>query len=129
MYIFKNLGVSMMKIALPSRNGHIDDHFGHCDHFTVYTVDMEEKSILDSQVVESPNGCGCKSNIATTLSDLGVKIMLAGNMGNGAVNKLKISGIDVVRGCSGLLETVAQEWLKGNIQDSSISCISHDCNH
>lgn len=119
----------MMKIALPSRNGHIDDHFGHCDHFTVYTVDMEKKDILDSQVVESPNGCGCKSNIATTLSELGVKIMLAGNMGNGAVNKLKMSGIDVVRGCSGLLETVAQEWLKGNVKDSSISCTSHDCNH
>lgn len=118
-----------MKIALPSKDNVIDNHFGHCDHFTVMTVDLDKKQILNREIVASPNGCGCKSNIASTLAEMGVSIMLAGNMGNGAVNKLKTAGIDVVRGCSGDLEHVAQEWLNGNIKDSSISCISHDCNH
>ncbi|RPJ16200.1 MAG: dinitrogenase iron-molybdenum cofactor biosynthesis protein, partial [Desulfobacteraceae bacterium] len=27
-----------MKIALPSKNNRIDDHFGHCEYFTVFTV-------------------------------------------------------------------------------------------
>lgn len=118
-----------MKLALPSRNNMIDDHFGHCDFFTVLTVNTDEKKIIESQVVESPNGCGCKSNIAATLAEMGVSLMLAGNMGNGAVNKLQQSGIEVVRGCSGEITDVASKWLNGDIKDSSISCTSHDCHN
>ena len=72
-----------MKIALPSRNNNIDDHFGHCEYFTVFTVDSQNKEITDSETVESPVGCGCKSNIASILAEKGVKVMLAGNMGDG----------------------------------------------
>lgn len=118
-----------MKIALPSRNNMIDDHFGHCEYFTVLTVDQTTKEIQTSEVIASPNGCGCKSNIASTLADKGVTLMLAGNMGTGAVNKLNAAGIDVIRGCSGELEATAQAWLEGNIQDSNISCASHECHH
>lgn len=35
-----------MKIALPSRHNNIDDHFGHCEYFTVYTVDTSKKKYL-----------------------------------------------------------------------------------
>ena len=28
----------MKKIALPTRNGNIDDHFGHCAFYTIITV-------------------------------------------------------------------------------------------
>ena len=28
-----------MKIALPSKGNQVDGHFGHCEHFTVFTVD------------------------------------------------------------------------------------------
>lgn len=118
-----------MKIALPSRNNLIDNHFGHCEYFTVLTVNKESKTILSSEKITSPEGCGCKSNIASTLFEKGVTLMLAGNMGNGAVNKLNSAGITVIRGCSGEIETVAKNWLNGEIEDSAISCVSHDCNH
>ncbi|MBN2797479.1 MAG: NifB/NifX family molybdenum-iron cluster-binding protein [Clostridia bacterium] len=116
-----------MKIALPSRENRIDDHFGHCEFFTVYTINEETKEILDEQVVASPNGCGCKSNIATTLSDMGVTLMLAGNMGTGAVNKLSAAGIEVVRGCSGEIKENAVKYMNGELTDSLISCTTHDC--
>lgn len=118
-----------MKIALPSRNNVIDSHFGHCEYFTVFTVDTETKEILEEVTIESPNGCGCKSNIASTLAESGVKLMLAGNMGNGAVNKLNSAGIDVVRGCSGDIKTVAHEWLNGNVTDNLVTCSDHNCDH
>ena len=35
----------MKRIAVPARDGHIDDHFGHCDHYLIYSV--EEKKIID----------------------------------------------------------------------------------
>jgi predicted Fe-Mo cluster-binding NifX family protein len=123
-------GKITMKIALPSNENRIDDHFGHCAYFTIFTVN-ENKEIISSEILESPAGCGCKSNIAGTLSQMGVKIMLAGNMGEGAVNVLRHSGIEVLRGCSGDVKTVAEKWLEGNLMDSGIGCLEHghECHH
>lgn len=115
-----------MKIALPSRGDQIDNHFGHCEYFTIFTVDTAAKQIIDSQSVSSPEGCGCKSNIASTLADMGVKVMLAGNMGDGAVRVLNKSGIEVLRGCSGNVKTVALKWLQGSLKDSGDSCLAHE---
>lgn len=119
-----------MKIALPSRQNLIDDHFGHCEYFTVFTIG-DNKEIVNQEIVTSPAGCGCKSNIAQTLSDMGVKLLLAGNMGEGAVRVLKFSGIDVLRGCSGDVKEVTLKYLEGSLVDSGDSCHSHEhtCSH
>lgn len=114
-----------MKIALPTRQNHIDEHFGHCDYFTVFAVNPENE-IIDQETVPSPAGCGCKSDIAQVLAAKGVKIMLAGNMGDGAVRVLNHCGIDVVRGCSGDVKTVALNWLAGSLTDSGDSCHAHE---
>jgi predicted Fe-Mo cluster-binding NifX family protein len=68
-----------MKIALPTRQNRVDEHFGHCEYFTVFTVN-ENNEILSEETVSSPANCGCKSSIAQTLAQMGVKMMLAGNM-------------------------------------------------
>lgn len=119
-----------MKIALPTRDNMIDSHFGHCDHFTVFTFN-ENREIISEEKIESPVGCGCKSNIAGTLAGLGVKVMLAGNMGNGAVNVLGANGIQVIRGCTGNVRTVADKWAAGSLTDSGIGCSAHghECGH
>jgi len=31
----------MEKIALPTRNGAVDDHFGHCECYTIFTLDAD----------------------------------------------------------------------------------------
>ena len=118
-----------MKIALPTREGCIDDHFGHCDHYTVFTLD-DERRTLKSERLDSPQGCGCKSNIAEKLADMGVKVLLAGNMGDGAFRILSRKGIKVVRGCSGEVDSVLENWLKGRVKDQLINCGHDDCpNH
>ena len=95
----------MRKIAIPTRDNVVDDHFGHCDHYSVFTVD-DYKNITSSERLDSPQGCGCKSNIASVMQEMGITIMLAGNMGMGAFNKLTAHGISVVRGCHGNIEDV-----------------------
>jgi predicted Fe-Mo cluster-binding NifX family protein len=118
-----------MKIALPTRDGKIDDHFGHCDHYTIITLDNDNK-IVSKEDMDSPEGCGCKSDIAPILADMGVQVMLAGNMGQGAINILNSNKIKVVRGCSGDIDDVATKWLAGEIKDQTIICNHHDCgNH
>jgi predicted Fe-Mo cluster-binding NifX family protein len=114
-----------MKIALPSYQNQVDEHFGHCEYFTVFTID-DQKKILSEEKITPPAGCGCKSNIAQTLAEQGVKLMLAGNMGQGAVNILNSHGIDVLRGCSGDVKYVAESWLAGNLTDSGIACAQHE---
>jgi predicted Fe-Mo cluster-binding NifX family protein len=114
-----------MKIALPSRQNQVDEHFGHCEYFTVFTVN-ENNEIMSEETVSSPANCGCKSNIAQTLAQMGVEMMLAGNMGQGAVNVLNSCGIDVLRGCSGEVKKVAEGWLAGNLKDSGIACDLHE---
>lgn len=114
-----------MKIALPSYGNQVDEHFGHCEYFTVFTID-DKNRILGEEIITPPPGCGCKSNIAQTLAQIGVKYMLAGNMGQGAVNVLGMSGIQVLRGCSGNVRAVAESWLAGNLNDSGVSCAQHE---
>ena len=112
-----------MKIALPSNGNEVDEHFGHCQCFTILEVD--DQKIVSEEVLTPPPGCGCKSNIVPQLARMGVSVMLAGNMGGGAVNVLASNGIQVVRGCSGNVREVAQAWLAGRVGDSGASCHSH----
>ena len=114
-----------MKIALPSRQNQVDEHFGHCEYFTVFTIN-DGHEILSEETVASPTDCGCRSNIAQTLAQMGVKMMLAGNMGQGAVAVLNGWGIDVLRGCTGGVRKVAEQWLAGTLADSGTACSLHE---
>lgn len=116
-----------MKIAVPTtHNNMVDSHFGHCEYFTIFTV--EDNKITHNQVVPSAEGCGCKSGIAAVLSQMGVSIMLAGNMGQGAVNVLNNNGIAVYRGCQGDAANLVSEFIGGQIDDSGETC-SHHSHH
>lgn len=113
-----------MKIAVPTRDNSVDSHFGHCEYYTIFSV-SEDNKVLEKEVIESPQGCGCKSNIAGILQQMGVKMMLAGNMGAGALSKLNAFGIDVIRGCDGNVDTLVEKYLKDELIDSGESCQHH----
>jgi len=116
-----------MKIACPTRDGIIDDHFGHCAYYTLFTV--ENGKITAEETMDSPQGCGCKSGIAPVLAEAGVMVMCAGSMGDGAKNVLNAVGIEVIRGCSGNVREVAEAWLKGTLKDNLLACDSHGEGH
>ena len=115
-----------MKIAVPTRENKVDDHFGHCESYTIFTIDPSRKKILTEEILPSPVGCGCKSGVASLLKEHGVTIMLAGNMGEGALFKLYEQGIHVYRGCSGDVHLLIADFIDGNVSDSGLSCHLHD---
>lgn len=118
-----------MKIAVPvSANNLIDGHFGHCESYKVFTV-TENNLISDVKNVQSPQGCGCKSDIASVLAADGVTVMLAGGIGGGAINVLNSNGIEVIRGCSGDATEVVKFYISGQIHDSGSSCSQHEAHH
>lgn len=115
-----------MKIAVPTRNGVVDSHFGHCAYYTIFDV-ADNNQVVGVSTLASPEGCGCKSNIAFEMQQMGITLMLAGNIGQGAVNKLGSCGIDVIKGCEGNVETLVNNYLAGNIHDNPQVCNHHDC--
>ena len=54
-----------------------------------------------------------------------VNVMLAGNMGQGAVNKLNAAGISVIRGCSGTVKQVIEDYTAGKLADAPVICTDH----
>jgi predicted Fe-Mo cluster-binding NifX family protein len=115
-----------MKIAVPvTKENQIDSHFGHCESYNVFTI-SDKNEIANAKNVDSPQGCGCKSDIASVLAADGVTIMLTGGIGGGAINVLNNSGIEVIRGCSGDAAEVVKQYLAGLVEDGGISCLQHE---
>ncbi|HNX72818.1 MAG TPA: DUF134 domain-containing protein [Spirochaetales bacterium] len=129
--IIDEKGERIMKIAVPSRDGLVDEHFGHCKEFLIFSV--EGKSLIPQQTMPSPEACGCKSGIAAELARAGVSHLIAGNMGEGAVRVLSANGITVVRGASGDAKAAAQAFVDGTLADSGTGCAGHgeghECSH
>ncbi len=117
----------MEKIVVPTKNGYVDDHFGHCEYFTLFT--LEDGKIVNKEKIESPNGCGCKSDIAEQFVRMGVTKMLAGSMGKGAIDKIRNNGIELYMGCSGRIDDVVEAYIEGKITDSGVECKMHDGKH
>jgi predicted Fe-Mo cluster-binding NifX family protein len=117
-----------MKVALPSRDNQVDDHFGHCEFFTIFTIN-EAREIIGDEKLQPGTGCGCKSNVVLQLAALGVETMLAGNIGAGAIDLLGAHGIRVVRGCSGDIRKAVEAWLDGVTADSGKTCTHREGCH
>jgi len=118
-----------MKIAVPvTKENQIDSHFGHCESYGVFTI-SDKNEIAEIKSVESPQGCGCKSDIASVLASDGVSVMLAGGIGGGAISVLNNSGIEVIRGCSGDATEVVKLYISGKVEDSGSSCHQHEVHH
>jgi len=128
----RDQGETAMKIAVPSRDGLVDEHFGHCKEFVVYRVDGQK--LVDEPAIPSLEGCGCKSGVASILARAGVTHLVAGNMGEGAVRVLGSQGVAVVRGASGPVRAAAEAFARGVLADSGVGCAGHgedghECSH
>lgn len=123
-YTVRKEGAEIVKIAVPSNNGLVDDHFGHCKEFLVFKA--EGSKLYADGSIPSLEGCGCKSGIASVLAAAGVTHLVGGNMGEGALRVLSSHGITVIRGASGDAAKAAAAFLDGALSDSGQGCAGHD---
>ena len=80
---------------------------------------------MEESLLPSRQGCGCKSGIAPVLAERGITMMIAGNIGNGAINVLASNGIKTIRGASGEARPAVEAWLSGALSDSGETCHAH----
>ena len=126
--VVREEGERTMKIAVPVRGTDVDGHFGHCEGFTVFTLD-ERRAIVGEEPVAPPAGCGCRSGIGGTLAKMGVTHLVAGNMGDGAARVLASHGISVTRGAAGNARTAVERFAAGTLADSGTGCAEHRHGH
>ncbi len=89
---------SMHKIAIPVVEGHLSAHFGHCDEFSIFDVDLENKTIVGRENAPSPpHEPGL---LPRWLGEKGVDVIIAGGMGTRAQQLFAESGITVSVGAS-----------------------------
>lgn len=118
-----------MKLAIPSRENRVDNHFGHCDYFSIIELN-DEKEVVNQFKMETSKSCGCKTNLAEDLSNEGVTLLLAGGIGQGAVAKLQSQNVEVLAGFDGTIEEAVEKWKNKNYLTHVPICVEHDnCSH
>jgi predicted Fe-Mo cluster-binding NifX family protein len=116
----------MKVLAIPSRGTEIEDHFGQCENYTI--IKVSDNKVISKEEFTTPQGCGCKSGLAGILADKGVGFMIAGSMGQGALNHLNAAGIEVMCGFSGNIDDAVEKHLKGYNGDKAV-CQHHGHHH
>lgn len=118
-----------MKVAIATEQGMVSEHFGHCEGFTIYEV--EQNQVKSKQFhVSPPHVPGAIPNF---LNDLGVKVVIAGGMGAGAIQIFNEKQIEVITGVTGNLDDTINKYLSGNLRSSGSVCHQHqhagECGH
>ncbi|NCB44029.1 MAG: dinitrogenase iron-molybdenum cofactor biosynthesis protein [Clostridia bacterium] len=114
----------MMRIAVASENGMVTEHFGHCEGFMIF--DTENNQVVQSETIANP---GHKPGfLPNFLADRGVKVIISGGMGGGAVEIFNERNVEVVAGASGDAKTAVENYLKGELKTTGSVCHEHQ-NH
>ena len=107
-----------MKLAIPYSDGNVYEHFGKAAQFIIYEI--EDGEVVSDEIVET--ACEGHEAVAGFLSEAGVDVVIAGNMGEGAGNALVAAGITVFTGASGNTDDVVAGFLEGDISSEGCNC-------
>ncbi len=99
-----------MTIAIPTIGGLLDEYLTSCEVFTIFNSD-QDKNIVNSEILCTPQGCDCKCDIAYILQQKGVEVMLVGTIGDKEIGLLKQHGIKVYKGFSGGVKIAVTSFL------------------
>lgn len=111
----------MMKIAVASEDGKVAEHFGHCSEFMIYKT--EDGKIVKEETVANP---GHKPGfLPNFLADRGVKVIISGGMGSGALEIFNDRDVEVVVGTTGKAKEAVEKYLRGDLESTGSVCHEH----
>ncbi len=111
----------VLRIAVPTADGTLCQHFGHCERFVL--VDVTGSEIQNrTEVTPPPHEPGL---LPRWLADQGVRLVIAGGMGQRAITLFQERGIEVVTGAPAEDPyTLVRHYLKG-----TLVCGANVCDH
>lgn len=113
-----------MKIAIPTANNKLCMHFGHCEVFTMLTVDDNSKTITETIELDPP--AHEPGVLPHWVGQQGADLIIAGGMGQRAQALFEEQNVKVLTGASGELTPaeVVQAYL-GNVLETGENACDH----
>ncbi len=109
-----------MKFAIPTYQGKLCAHFGHCEAFALIDTDSEGRVVNENYVTPPAHEPGV---LPAWLSQLGVNCIIAGGMGSRAQQLFAQQGVRVVTGAQAESpREVVEQYLKGTLQTGANTC-------
>lgn len=110
-----------MKIAIPTVDGVLCAHFGHCQQFAVLDVDPDTKTINSTALLTPPpHEPGV---LPAWLGQMGCDLIIAGGMGGRALELFKSNGVDVIIGApTGKPDEIVLAHLNGTLRTGQNVC-------
>jgi len=103
-----------MKFAIPTVDGLLCPHFGHCQEFAVIEVNTDDNSISNIEMLTPP--VHEPGVLPAWLSQLGCNVVISGGMGGRAQDIFVQNGIKVIVGApSEKPEIVVKAYLEGKL--------------
>ena len=110
-----------MRIAIPVVNGMLCSHFGHCKDFVLIDVDVDTNAIQSEETVEAPPHQ--PGLLPVWLAEKGVRVVIAGGMGNRAQAIFNQQGVETVVGvAAGSPEDIVEAYLDGRLETGGNLC-------
>ena len=108
----------LMILGIAKDGDQVSQHFGHCEGYRLYRIQNGE--ILEQMDVPNP---GHEPGVLPRLlADNGVDVVIAGGMGPKASDLFCQLGMEVYVGVSGSLDDVAQQFIRGELQEGRNIC-------
>jgi ATP-binding protein involved in chromosome partitioning len=104
-----------LRIAVPVVQDRLSPHFGHCETFVFFDIDVENKKILHTESIAAPpHEPGL---LPTWLHERKADVILAGGMGQRAQGLFEEKGIRVLIGApSDTPRSIIENYLNGSLQ-------------
>lgn len=110
-----------MKIAIPIAGGRLTAHFGHCERFALIDADPTSGEIVSVETVEPPPHE--PGRYPAWLAELGVHQVIAGGMGEQAMNLFSRAGIQAMVGAPcDEPEALVRRFLRGELIAGGNAC-------
>ena len=108
-----------MKLAIPTAEGKLAMHFGHCETFTI--VEIESNEIVKKEdLTPPPHEPGV---LPKWLGGLNVNVIIAGGMGIRAQDLFKANNIEVIVGAPAAnVEELIKAYLSGTLVTGDNVC-------
>ncbi len=110
-----------MKIAIPTVDGKLCAHFGHCEQFALVEADKETKEIVNTELMTPP--VHEPGALPKWLHEQGAEVIIAGGMGSRAQQFFAQYGISVVVGATqGTPQEIVDAYLQGTLESGANVC-------